>query len=421
MQIKINHINKMEGHAGFMASVTQGDVKSAKLEVLEGIRLIEGVLIGRHFKDMPVVAQRICGICPVVHNLTAVKSVEKAFGIRVSQETEKMRKVLEHGQFIHSHALHLFFLSLSDFLDIQNDMKLVKEYPEETKKAIKIREYGIEIVKVLGGRTVHPLTNEVGGFKRIPPLDLVREIVAKSEETLKIALELGEFFKKIKIPNFSRETEYVCLGKKGEYAIYDTDIVSSKGLHIPVEKFEKNFDELQMQREVIKRTSHDGHSFMVGAIARINVNHEKLNPEALKYWESLGIELPTYNPFHNIFAQMTEIIHSIEESARLLRQLLNEDLNKILTKDFEVKEGIGIAAVEAPRGTLYYKTEIDAKGYIKDVNIATPTAQFLSNLEDDIAKYIEEEKIQDLNDEEKAKKLRAFIRAYDPCISCAVH
>ncbi len=156
MQIKINHINKMEGHAGFMASVLNGDVKSAKLEVKEGIRLIEGILIGRHYKDMPIIAQRICGICPVVHNLTSIKAIEKAMGVEVTEETVQLRKLLEYGQIIHSHALHLFFLSLADFLDMDNDLKMVKKYPKETKMAVQIREYGMEIVKIIGGlRTVY--------------------------------------------------------------------------------------------------------------------------------------------------------------------------------------------------------------------------------------------------------------------------
>ncbi|HLN18803.1 MAG TPA: nickel-dependent hydrogenase large subunit, partial [Patescibacteria group bacterium] len=200
MLLKINHIAKMEGHAGFMASVLNGDVASAKIEVHEGIRLIEGLLIGRHYKDMPIVAQRICGICPVVHNLTSIKALENAMGLRVSPETEKLRLLMELGQIIHSHALHLFFLSLADFLDIDNEIKLVKKYPEETKKAIKIREFGMEIIKIIGGRVVHPLTNEVGGFKKSPDKEDLRKILAISEEALKTALELGSFFQTIKIP-----------------------------------------------------------------------------------------------------------------------------------------------------------------------------------------------------------------------------
>lgn len=419
MLLKINHIAKMEGHAGFMASVLNGDVKSAKLEVQEGIRLIEGVLIGRYFTDMPVVAQRICGICPVVHNLTSIKALENAMGVSVTPETKKLRTVMEHAQIIHSHALHLFFLSLADFLDMDNDIKLMHEYPAETKKAIRIREYGMEIVKVVGGRVVHPLTNEVGGFKKAPDAEALRKIAEDSKEILRLAQELGEFFKKIKIPEFFRETEYVCMQNNGEYAIYDGDIVSNRGFHIPVENFETSFHELQRQQEVIKRVEHEGESYMIGAIARVNINRDKLSPMAFKYLSGLGWKFPYYNPFGNILAQMVEVIHSIEISAQLIRELLQSDLKEVVTKEYAVKEGTGAAAIEAPRGTLYYHVDVDVKGYIKNVNIITPTAQFLGNLEDDIAAYIPS--IIDLEGKEREKKLRAFIRAYDPCVSCAVH
>lgn len=409
----------MEGHAGFMASVLQGDVKSAKLEIQEGIRLIEGVLIGREYQDMPIVAQRICGICPIVHNLASIKALENAMGIKVSRETVKLRTLLELAQIIHSHALHLFFLSLADFLDIENDLNLVKKYPDETAKAIKIREYGMSIVKVVGGRVVHPLTNEVGGFKKIPDPVALKKIAEESKEALRMALELGELFRKIKIPEFSRKTEFVCLGNKKEYAIYDGDVVSSDGLHIPVEKFESNFHELQKQKEVVKKVEHKGKSYMTGAIARVNVNREKLSPKAQEYLESLHWKFPNYNSFNNVLAQMVEVIHCIEKSEELIKDLLDSDLREVITKEYQIKEGSGAAAVEAPRGTLYYHVEVDAKGYVKNVNIMTPTAQFLANLEDDIKQYIPG--ILNLPAKEKEKKLRAFIRAYDPCISCAVH
>ena len=420
MEIRINHINKMEGHAGFMASVLKGDVKSAKLEVKEGVRLIEGILIGRHYSDMPIIAQRICGICPVVHNLTAIKSIEKAMRVSVSAETKELRKLLEWGQIVHSHALHLFFLSLADLLDIDNDLKLVEQYPEETKMAIKIREFGMELVKVIGGRVIHPLTNEVGGFKKVPTREEIATLIERGVETLETAEKLGRFFAGFKFPEFSRETEYVCLNNGREYSIYEGDIVSNKGLKISVEKFENNFHELQKPNEVVKRVeTRNRNSYMVGAIARINNNYKKLTPRAENYLESLGYRMPDYNPFHNVSYQMVEIILAIEKSIGILRNLKDAHLENALTQKYQVREGVGVAAVEAPRGTLYYHVDIDNKGYIKNANIITPTAQALSHLENDIAQYLVE--VKDLSEEKRTQKLRGFIRAYDPCISCAVH
>jgi coenzyme F420-reducing hydrogenase alpha subunit len=420
MNIKINHIAKIEGHTGFMASVIKGDVKSAKFEVQEGIRLIEGVLVGRHYKDMPTIAQRICGICPIVHNLTAIKAIENAMKIETTPETNKLRKVLEHAQFIHSHALHLFFLSLADFLDIENDLDLIKAYPEETIKAVRIREYGMAIVKTLGGRVVHSLTNEVGGFKKVPTVEELRMLILKGEEILPIALELAAFFKTIKTPNFSRPTEYVCLRKKGEYAICEGSVISNKGLNVDAQQFEQNFHEFQRPKEVIKRVERDDKSsYMIGAIARINNNHEQLSYSAREFYKSLEFNLPDYNPFHNVIYQMVEVIHCIEDSIQLLKELTHANLENAITKEYQVREGSAAAAIEAPRGTLYYWVDIDAKGYIKNVNIITPTAQVLTHLEDDIAAFIPG--ILEKDEKAMERKMRAFIRAYDPCISCAVH
>lgn len=410
----------MEGHAGFMASVLKGDVQSAKLEIKEGIRLIEGILIGRHYRDVPVIVQRICGICPVVHNLTAIKAIEKAMGVKISQEAKDLRRLLEWGQIVHSHALHLFFLSLADMLDINNDLKLVEKYPEETKMAIKIREFGMEIVKVIGGRVIHPLTNEVGGFKKVPTNDEIKKLIEQGYQALEIAEKLGVFFAQFKFPDFERETEYVSLDSGNDYSIYEGDVISNKGLHIPVEKFENNFSELQKPNEVIKKVEIKSRNvYMVGAIARINNNASRLTPKAELYFESLGYKLPDYNPFHNVIYQMVEVIHAIEESLITLKLLEGTDISKAITGNYEVKEGVGVAAVEAPRGTLYYHLDIDHNGYVKNANIITPTAQSLSHLEHDIALYLND--IVDLPEEKRTQKLRGFIRAYDPCISCAVH
>ncbi len=420
MNIRINHLAKTEGHAGFMVSVLKGDVKSAKLKAQKSVRLIEEILVGRHCKDMPTIAQRICGTCSVVHNLTAIKSIENAMKIGVSEEVVKLRRVMEHAQFIDSHMLHLFFLSLADSLDIESDLNLVDEYSKQTKKAVKVREFGMEIIKVIGGRVVHPLTNEVGGFKKVPTLEEIKQLIVQSEEILPAALELGEFFKTIKLPDFSRKTEYVSLKKRGQYAIYDGDVISNKGLCVSVNQLENNFHEFQRPKEIIKRVLADGKtSYMVGSIARVNNQGEKLSLKARKYKESLNFSTPDFNPFHNVLYQMTEVIHCVEEAGCLLKELAHSDLENALTKEYKVKAGSAAAAIEAPQGTLYYWVDIDENGYIKNANIITPTAQFLTHLEDDIAAFVP--RILDADEKNREQKMRAFIRAYNPCVGCSVH
>jgi len=276
MDIKINYFAKLDGHAGLTASILDGDIKTAKSQIQKGIRLIEGVMIGRQYRDMPIIAERVCGICSTAHNIASIKAIENAMKIQVSEETVKLRKVMGHAQFIYSHALHLFFLSLTDSLNIENDLQSADKYSEETKKIIKIREYVIDLMKTIGGRTIHPLTNEVGGFKKVPTADEIKNLIIKGEEILPIVLQMAEFFKKIKISDFSRPTEYICLKKSGEYAIYDGDIISNKGLKVDKNDIENNFHEFQRPKEIIKRTERDGKtSYMVGAIARINNNRDK--------------------------------------------------------------------------------------------------------------------------------------------------
>lgn len=407
----------MEGYAGIMADIVKNDFKNAKLKSLKETRLIEGVLIGRNYKEMPVIAQRICGVCSVSHNIASIKAVEKAMGIEVSEETKKLRKLMENAQFIYSHALHLFFLSLTESFDIENDPELKKEHAKESKEAIKIREYGMEIIKIIGGRAIHPISNEIGGFKKVPTTEEIRSLILKGEEIIPTALDLAKFFRAIKIPNFSRPTEYICLSKKGEYAVYEGDVISNKGLKINENNFEKSFHEFQRPKEIARRLEGDGKtSYMTGAIARVNNNYDKLSNNARNYLDSLGFNKPDYNPFHNVLYQAAEIINCIEESVKLLKELAHSDLSNAIAKDHVIREGSAAAAIEDPRGTLYYWVDIDGNGCIKNVNIINPTAQFLTHLEDDIAVFISGTAKNSVKNREK--KIRALIRAYDPCAIC---
>lgn len=418
MKIQINHIAKIEGHASFLAHVLKGDVKSAKIETQEGARLIEGILVGRKMQDAPIIAARICGICPVVHNLTAIRAIENALGIKQSQSVKDLRKLMQYGQVIHSHGLHLFFLSLPDFLGIENDIKLVEKYKAETKLAIKIRDFGIDIAKIIGGRTVHPITSEIGGFKKFPTKKQFLGLLQNYDQLLQGAVSLGKVFRDLKYPDFQRETEFISLAHKNEYAIYEGDIKSNKGLKIPVSKFANEVTEIEHATQAAKRVEHQGHEYMVGALARINNNYAKLNPEAKKLWQSAKIKLPDYNTFHNIFAQSVEVVHCIEESKKLIDKLLKVNFKAIKTK-LPKKSGFGVAAMEAPRGTLYHAYEINKDGIIKSCNIIPPTTQFLHNLEEDLKEYLPD--LKKMKMAEKKRKIRALIRAYDPCIACSVH
>ena len=431
-KIKIQHISRVEGHAGFIGYLLDGDVPQAKIEIEEGARLIEGILIGRHFSEAPIITARICGICPVIHNLTSIKAIENALEIKVRPEVILLRKLLLAAQIIQSHTLHLFFLFLPDFLsdfqplaDPPSVESQIKKYPAQAKAALDIRNFGNKIIEIVGGRAIHPIITEIGGFKKYPKkLDLL-VLYHLSGKILSEAVNLANFFKKLKYPEFYRPTNFASLHSPKEYAFYDGKIKwqtsnEKEKLYEP-KIFLQQTKEIETLGEVVKRVQHNQQAYMVGALARVNDNSDQLNSQAKKIWRGLIKQPPVRNTFYNIFAQAVEVVHFIEESQKLLKKLTRTSLDNRSIKNtrFKIKPGMGLAACEAPRGTLYHAYEIDKNGLIKKCNIITPTAQFLNNIEADLKVWLKQ--IRRLSKKEQERKIKMLIRAYDPCITCATH
>lgn len=432
MKIQINHIGKMEGHTDFVAEILRGDVKSAKIMTTEGARLIEGILVGRNFYEAPIITSRICGICPVVHKIASVKALENAFAITVSEQTVKLRQLLLYAQNIHSHALHLFFLSLPDFFNISDDIKFMAAHKKETSAAVAVREWALKIIEIVGGRAVHPIACEVGGFKVLPQRAELQQLLQQYPAVLKQALNLVNLVLSVKLPDFSRPTTFMALSDSGSYAFYggDLEILSAdnKLRRIPAAKFTANIKEIEEPYRAANSAELDGQPFMIGAIARINLQTDELRPLAKGIIKKIGWRQPEYNSFKNIIAQAVEVVHCLEEAELLLQELsaglrpeksLGEKLELIGEANPAGRATRGCAAVEAPRGTLYHEYAIDKNGYLTHCRIITPTVSFLKNLEADIAEYLPE--IKTLSADKRARKIRALIRAYDPCIACATH
>ena len=432
MKIQVNHIGKMEGHTDFVAEILKGDVKSAKMMTTEGARLIEGILVGRHFNEAPIITSRICGICPVVHKLSSIKALEVAFKIKPSHQTIQLRKLMLMGQIIHSHALHLFFLSLPDFFDLESDLDFMAQNKKETNDALELRRWALELVEVVGGRAVHPIACEVGGFKVLPNKNELADLLKSYDKVLKSALSLVNLSLKIKLPQFGRPTTFVALTNPKEYAFYDGDLeilsVDGKSRTIPAIKFTKNIKEIEEPYRAAKSATLDGESFMVGALARLNIHGSQLNPLALGIFKKLGWPKIQYNTFNNIIAQAIEIVHCLEESKKLLGELsydLREETSK--SRGLKVISGAnpvgrsvsGCDCLEAPRGTLYHSYNLNRDGIIDNCQIITPTVSFLKNLEADLLEYLPD--VMSLPERKRAIKIRSLIRTYDPCISCATH
>ena len=422
MKIKIKKLARIEGHAGFEGHLFGGEIKKAKIEVKEGARLIEGLLIGRHFSDAPIITARICGICPVVHSLTAIKAIEDAFKINVRPEITLLRKLVLWAQFIHSHTLHLFFLSFPDFLNYDNDLAILKKYSREAQLAMTVRDLGINIIKVVGGRTVHPIATEVGGFKKYPSSQDLKKLLAQSKEALTSAVQLANFFKKLNYPEFHRPTTYISLSTKNEYGIYGGQMKIQKLSKTILQSPEKTMRQLvepSMRGEIVKRTYYQDQTYLLGALARINNNADNLNPKAKAILGTWLKKRPIDNSFYNILAQAVEVVHCIEECQKALRQLVKVNWQKVKSTPVRLRASHGLGVSEAPRGTLYHYYEINTSGVITKCNIITPTAQFLNNLEEDLKTWLP--KVEHLSAKERERKIKMLIRAYDPCITCATH
>lgn len=422
--IEINHIGKTEGHMSFVGALIDGDFAQARIETEEGARLIEGILLGRKYYEAPIVTSRICGICPIVHNLTSIKAMEEALNIKVTPEIIVLRKMLINAQWIHSHALHVFFLSFPDLVGITNNFNFVKKYPQECQLALKVREFGVQIARIIGGRTVHPINSVIGGFNVEPDFAELESIVNQQKILLSAAKNLFEFVAKRKPPNFSRPTNYVSLRTKNEYAIYDGNVFfADNNETITARKFLYDIEEIIIPHEKVKRVKHIEQSIMVGALARLNNNFESLNPLAKSLWNKLDVKLPCYNSFYNIFAQLIETVHCLEEEMKLFagykKLRVRSDFGEKLKVKFKPNPGRGFAVMEAPRGLLYHEYELDKEGTIIHVNIIPPTTIFLSNLEKDLEVYLP--KLKNIAPKKREQLIKTLIRAYDPCISCATH
>jgi coenzyme F420-reducing hydrogenase alpha subunit len=433
MEIKIEHISKIEGHAGFIADIAEGRVKKVRIDIQEGARLLEGILRDRNIYEASQISARICGVCPVVHTLTSLKTLEGALGIEISPQTELLRKIMMMGQIINSHALHLFFFSLPDFLENKNDLDLIKKHPQRAKEALLVREFGNELVSVIGGRSIHPLTPTIGGFLKMPDRKKLEHLFISSEKIMADAKNLAKIFNTLSYPRFVRPAPYASLHQIQEYAFYDGLVKTPSDEKETPADFLKIIKEYQLENSVVKRAQYYNRPFMVGAISRLNNNHSQLNSQAKQILKEAKIHLPSLNPFHNIVAQAVEIVHCVQEARELLQKVLRLSLeNNIKEQNHLVKvrldslkqPAFATGAIEAPRGTLYYFYEIGKNGKIINCNIITPTSQNMARLEADLEEYLPsllEKNVKTECDKNCQAKIKMLVRAYDPCLTCATH
>lgn len=418
VKVDVHHLTRVEGHGNIVVDVRNGELKTCELQIVETPRFFEAMATGRPYDEVTHVVSRICGICAVGHSTTSVRGLEKALGITPTPQTEKLRKLNMHGEILDSHVLHIYMLVAPDLLNLPSVMPLAKSQPEVVLRALRMKKLAGDICKVISGRHTHPIAMTVGGFTHYPShQDLIwlREQLEQGRRDYEATVDL---FQTLKFPDFDRETEYIALRKEDEYAFIDGVVASTDGPARPIEDYRDITNEYIVYHSSAKHTRHLREAYMVGALARFNVNYDKLHPKAEEAARALNIAPIAINPYLNTAAQLVEVVHCIEDAIRITDYYLKHGVSWEEPVKPARLSGRGVGAVEVPRGLLFHEYEV-TDGIVTMANCIIPTGQNLANIEEDMRALVPQ--ILDRPQEQITLALEMLVRAYDPCISCSTH
>ncbi|MBS3136609.1 Ni/Fe hydrogenase subunit alpha [Candidatus Woesearchaeota archaeon] len=413
--ITLNHITKIEGHAKLRIVVRKGKVARCELSSVEGSRYFEGIVKGRKFYEAHEMTSRICGICSCAHVIAAISAIEDALGYKASMQTKELRILMTLAERIRSHATHLYFLALPDYLGYDSALAMAPKYRNELKQALNLMKTGNGIIKILAARDLHPVSATIGGWLKLPEQEKMAEIGVLLEKALPDAISTCRLFFSLKYPDFSTKGDFFSLMQKGEYAVLDGKFGAGKSNFDKSEyrKFISEYHEPYTSANFVVRNKK---RYFVGALARLNNNFGFLRENAKKMLKECPFTLPSTNPYHNNAAQAIELVHCIEHAIDICRNL---HIKKEKVVKMKLRSGKGIGCIEVPRGTLWHEYTLDSKGVITNANIITPTAQNLLNMQEDIREILPS--MLNRKKEDIILEVEKLIRSYDPCFSCSAH
>ena len=313
VQVDVHYITRVEGHGNIVVDAENGELKRCELQIVETPRFFEAMLRGRPYTEVTHIVSRICGICSVGHQMTSLQALEAAMGVTPSEQTQLLRKLIFHGEILDSHVLHAYMLVAPDFLGVGSVIPLAGSHPEVVLRALRMKKLAGDLCMVLGGRHTHPVTLKVGGFSHLPTKGQLEQLRARFEEAIPDVEATVELFQSLKMPDFERETEYIALRQPDEYAFIGGAIASTDGVERPVADYREVTNEHLIPHSTAKHTRHKREAYMVGALARFNVNHALLHPKAKAAAEALGLKPICTNPYMNTVAQVVEVAHCIED------------------------------------------------------------------------------------------------------------
>ncbi|HOE62782.1 MAG TPA: Ni/Fe hydrogenase subunit alpha [Candidatus Sumerlaeota bacterium] len=428
VQINVEYLTRVEGHGNIVVNVKEGKLEKCQLDIVESPRFFEGMIRGRSIFEAQHITCRICGICSCGHTLASIQAAEDAIGFTPSEQTIRLRRFLLHMENLDSHLLHIYLLVAPDLLGVPSFVPLIASHNKVVRRALRLKKTYNNVCDILVGRHIHPISSIVGGFTKLPrpkDMDAMLDLLKGSRPDIEATIELA---KTLKFPDFTRDTEYVGLVSNDNiYPMLMGDIGTTDGVRMDKYGYKKITNEFVVPHSSAKHTRLSRESYAVGALARLNLNYNKLHPKAKEVGDALNFKPKVTNPYLNTVAQLIECVHSLEESIELMEEMKKTGLNydEEITVGLNennvipVKAGSGVGAVEVPRGILFHHYEVDDAGIIQSANCIIPTNQNVNNIEYDMKKLVPE--ILDKTDEEITLALEMLVRAYDPCISCSAH
>ncbi len=416
-KIKVDYLARVEGEGGLTVKVRNGKVADATFDIFEPPRLFEAFLRGRRFTEAPDITARICGICPIAYQMSSVHAMEYGCGVRVGGQLRELRRLIYCGEWIESHALHIYMLHAPDFLGYEDAIQMAADYPDIVTNALRLKKIGNDIMVLLGGREIHPINVRVGGFYSVPSRKDLETLVEPLQWAVNVARETVKWTAGLDFPDFERDFEFVSLRHPDEYPLCEGRIVSTKGLDIAIEDFFTYFEELHVEHSTsLHSVIKERGEYHVGPLARYNNNFDKLPPEVQDAAREVGLAGTVTNPFKSIVVRALETLYACYEALRIIENYSPPPRPYI---DVPPRLATTSGASEAPRGLLVHKYTIDDDGIIQSARIVPPTAQNQKVIESDLAEFVGDN--LELPHDKLTWKCEQIVRNYDPCISCSCH
>jgi coenzyme F420-reducing hydrogenase alpha subunit len=414
--LRVEALARVEGEGAMSVRIRGDRVEQVALRIYEPPRFFEGLLRGRAHTEPPDVTARICGICPIAYQMSAVAAIEDACGVEVPEPIRLLRRLVYCGEWIESHALHVFLLHLPDFLGYDGAVEMARDHRRLVEEALELKKAGNAIVEVVGGRPIHPVNVRLGGFHRAPSRAELEPVARGLERAREIARRMVGLTADLPCPDVEGDYVMVALRAPGEYPLERGRLASSDGLDAAVAEFERHVVEEQVPHSTALHARLHGEPYLVGPMARLALGFDALTPAAREAARAAGVGPKTRNPFRSIVVRAVEILYACEEALRLLDAYEPPDPPAIAV---EPRAAAGHGATEAPRGVLYHRYELAEDGTIRHARIVPPTSQNQATIERDMALVVARH--LDLDDAALTRRCEQAIRNYDPCISCATH